>query len=678
MRKHALLWAAAGIAGVLLIIGVVVFLTLAGQSRIYTERGAVDLSHPQPTIGSTAIGTHEPVPTIVNPSPESASIKPSTPPEAEALQTVAPQATDVAPTASPQPILQAASAVFYDDFTDLASGWSPLFLDKSANFNGYSMGGYYFETSQPGGLVYDVENRAQMDAGRYAVDVHYQQGAGTFGLLLGVQGDLNRFDTLSYISVSMTEQGNIVVLRHVSGSEQIIADAPSGATFAGEQKSLRLAVDADDMGIVVIVNDTVALRAPNVQMQNGYVGLFAQSSGQPLRVGFDNLLALAQPPANQPACMSIRALFSTSSEQLPAEGDDVRMLRLRLHHLGYSVSQDQAAFDQTLATAISQFQARNHLPPSSRVDGPTWCRLLSDAAIRADSDQTERAEELQTTRPVQFNAAVLTAPLLVSVRQDDQTWRVALVLPSRNEPRYLELGGDAFDSSWSPDARTLAFTSNRSGRGAVWLLELQSGALRQVTPSDQECQFPAWSPDGRMLIVTCEPLDNAPLAARDFVIDMASGQLRQLSNDHSGWADWSAASEIVFTHWTGKSFDLVRVNSDGSGAINLTNSDDIDEDIAGWSPDGQHVIFVANPRGQANQRQIFVMQRDGSGITQLTSMSGPNSNPIWSPDGQTILFSHMDGTRLQPWILQVGVTQPQQISANDDRVWFMNWVRHEP
>jgi hypothetical protein len=678
MRKSALLWIALGIVGVTVIVTVVVVLTLASQRRIYTEDGAVDLSHPQPTMANISADVQGSSTTIANSTVELATAESVAQlPEPGSNQTVAPLPPQTTPTASPQPTLQAASAMFYDDFADVSSGWSLLFLDKSANFNGYSLGQYRFDVSQQG-LVYDVENRAQINAGRYAVDVRYEQGAGTFGLLLGVQGDLDRFDTLTYVSVGMTEQGRIVILRHTPGSDQTIAEGLSNANFAGGQPALRLAVDVGDTGLVVRVNDAIALRASDVQLQNGNLGLFARSNGQPLHVGFDNLLALAQPPAEQPACASIRSLFSTPSGQAPAEGDDVQVLRHRLLQLGYIASQEAGPFDQTLAAAISQFQARNSLPSTGILDGPAWCQLLSDAAIRADNGQAEHMAELNTSRPVQFNTAALTSPLAVSIRQADQTWRVALALPSHNDLLYLHLGGDALDPTWSPDGRMLAFTSNRSGRGEIWLLNIQSGELRQLTQNDQECQFPAWSPDSRMLVITCEPLDNAPLAARDFLIDIASGQAQQLSADHAGWADWSAANEIVFTQWTGKSFDLVRANGDRSGATNLTNSDDIDEDIAGWSPDGRQIIFVANPRGQTNQRQIFVMQRDGSGATQLTSIPGPNSNPVWSPDGQMIVFSNMNGTNLQPWMLQVGASQPQQLSTNDDRVWFMNWLRLAP
>src|SRR5437588_63808 len=49
-------------------------------------------------------------------------------------------------------------------------------------------------------------------------------------------------------------------------------------------------------------------------------------------------------------------------------------------------------------------------------------------------------------------------------------------------------------STWSPDAKQVAFISNISGRSNVWLVPAQGGWPTQLTISDQRQASPSWSP----------------------------------------------------------------------------------------------------------------------------------------------------------------------------------------
>jgi len=53
-----------------------------------------------------------------------------------------------------------------------------------------------------------------------------------------------------------------------------------------------------------------------------------------------------------------------------------------------------------------------------------------------------------------------------------------------------------------------------------------------------------------------------------------------------------------------------------------------------WSPDSKRIVFS---RRVQSGFQIFVMNRDGSGVRQLTDAAGEFTNPRWSPDGKKIL-----------------------------------------
>jgi dipeptidyl aminopeptidase/acylaminoacyl peptidase len=53
--------------------------------------------------------------------------------------------------------------------------------------------------------------------------------------------------------------------------------------------------------------------------------------------------------------------------------------------------------------------------------------------------------------------------------------------------------------AWSPDGRTIAFESKRSGDWQIWLIERDGGEARQFTKIATEASLPVWSPDGARL-----------------------------------------------------------------------------------------------------------------------------------------------------------------------------------
>ena len=69
-------------------------------------------------------------------------------------------------------------------------------------------------------------------------------------------------------------------------------------------------------------------------------------------------------------------------------------------------------------------------------------------------------------------------------------------------------------------------------------------------------------------------------------------------------------------------------------ATAITNNSD-DDSAPAWSPDGRQIAFLS---GFAGEREIYVMNADGSDVTLLTDNFSYASDLAWSPDGRQIAF----------------------------------------
>jgi TolB protein len=75
--------------------------------------------------------------------------------------------------------------------------------------------------------------------------------------------------------------------------------------------------------------------------------------------------------------------------------------------------------------------------------------------------------------------------------------------------------------------------------------------------------------------------------------------------------------------------DILVMNADGSGQINLTNNPTNPFPFYrfSWSPDGMRIAFFSDRNGDS---EIYVINADGSGVTNLTNNPAFDGIPAWS------------------------------------------------
>jgi TolB protein len=188
--------------------------------------------------------------------------------------------------------------------------------------------------------------------------------------------------------------------------------------------------------------------------------------------------------------------------------------------------------------------------------------------------------------------------------------------------------------AWSPDARSLAYTSYRRGPPSIFISHIYEGTLEDVTKSAGESWLPAWSPDGTRLAFTSTRDGNSEI----YVVNRDGSSVRRLTN-HPGidsTPTWSpTGTQIAFTSDRSGSPQIYLVAADGLGPVQRLTSESY-ADRPTWSPAPYNEIAFASRNGPGFDIKIIdVATRQ---VKQLTFGEGSNESPSYAPNGKHIAF----------------------------------------
>ena len=182
---------------------------------------------------------------------------------------------------------------------------------------------------------------------------------------------------------------------------------------------------------------------------------------------------------------------------------------------------------------------------------------------------------------------------------------------------------DDYSPAISPDGKWLAFASNRLQNAELYLMDLKTRALRQLTHTDELDEYmPAFSPDGKELA---------------FVTERTRGGMMLPPVQASGSDPSSAAIYLM--------------GIDGRNQRPLIDIDGAQRAPV-FSPDGKRIAFESKAPTEGNESvpgdvdnndtlEIYIIQTDGSDKTQLTHNNVDDGHPTWAPDGKRIAFTSM-------------------------------------
>jgi tricorn protease len=189
---------------------------------------------------------------------------------------------------------------------------------------------------------------------------------------------------------------------------------------------------------------------------------------------------------------------------------------------------------------------------------------------------------------------------------------------------------------YSPDGKTLAFTSTRSGNGDIYLLNFESGELKRLTFDDGLDQLDAWSADGKYLYFSSTSRDIAGMN------------------------------------------DIYRVPVGGGTPTAVSADRYANEFFAAPSPDGKTLALAArgiasnqwwrHGHSHLDESEILLRQDDKSGprYTSLTSGGSKALWPMWGPGGQKLFYTSDQGGPENIWTTGLTKGTPQQVTNFKD------------
>jgi TolB protein len=207
-----------------------------------------------------------------------------------------------------------------------------------------------------------------------------------------------------------------------------------------------------------------------------------------------------------------------------------------------------------------------------------------------------------------------------------------------NERIIMESRDPIMSPAWSPDSRRIAYVSFEENISSVFVQTLRTGNRERVSNRAGINGSPAFSPDGRKLVLTLGGVDgNLDI----YTLDIASRQLERLTTNRAidTEGSWSPdGSQIYFTSDRGGGPQVYRISVNGGTPERVTFEGSYNARPR-LSPDGKKLATVHLDRGKY---RIAVMNLENENFLVLSTGSQDES-PSFAPNSDTLIYATRQG-----------------------------------
>lgn len=212
---------------------------------------------------------------------------------------------------------------------------------------------------------------------------------------------------------------------------------------------------------------------------------------------------------------------------------------------------------------------------------------------------------------------------------DSRSSDIYMVSPASKEVVQLTFTKEGESApEWSPDGKFLSFLAKRGTDATtqIYILNRKGGEAKALTNLKKGSIIDyAWSPDGsKIALAISQQVDTSKTKTpKPIVVNRF-----KFKQDGEGYISEKYTHLYLFDVVTQKMDTLT------SGKFSISSP--------AWSPDGKQIAYVSNKtedRDKNDNTDIYVIEAQKGGKTrQITTWTGSDENPVWSPDGRQIAY----------------------------------------